>query len=144
MLTIVTFPWWLEWNHTGTPIIAVVATYIALEQYRINRRQYRLALFEKRYSIFNSTATFIAGILQTASVTIPECGQFLRNTRDHEFLFGPEIGAFINEVYKQGVALHTYVSTNNGPKQVESEEWFSGQIENARALFKRYIDFRKP
>ena len=144
MLTIVTFPWWLEWSHTGTPIIAVLATYIALEQYRINRRQYRLALFEKRMAVFNATVTMIANILQTSQVTIPECGKFLRDTRDHEFLFGPEIGEFITEIYNRAVGLQTYIAVNNGPQQVEVLQWFPGQIGRARTLFRTYIDFRKP
>jgi hypothetical protein len=86
----------------------------------------------------------IANILQASKVTIPECGQFLRDTRDHEFLFGKEIGDFINEIYNKAIKLQTYIALNNGPQQVGVLQWFPGQMERARTLFKKYIDFRKP
>ena len=86
----------------------------------------------------------IASVVQQANVTIPECTQFLQNTRDHEFLFGQEVGEFINQVYKKGVELHTYVATNNHQKAAQVAEWFSGQITEARKVFGKYLDFRKP
>jgi hypothetical protein len=140
------FPWWLQWNHVGTPLIAIIATYIAVEQYSINRRQYRLALFKKRMAIFNTTAKFIATVVQTANVTVNECAEFLRETRDHEFLFGREVGEFINEVYRQGTALHAHMGmgVEHVAQQQEIMEWFAGKIADARTVFAKYLDFRKP
>ena len=144
MLAALAFPWWLEWNHVGTPLIAIIATYIAIAQFAINRRQYRLALFEQRMAIFNPTAKFIAAIVQTANVTLDECMQFIRETKDHEFLFGKEVGDFITEVYKQAAALETAKVTHNLARETEILTWFSGQIAHARKVFGRYLDFRKP
>ena len=146
MLTIIAFPWWLEWNHTGTPLIAIIATYIAWEQFSINRRQYRLALFEKRYAIFNATAKFIASILQEANVTIPQCIQLLQDTRDSNFLFEQDANNFINEVYQQATALHAHMAMGAEHAQQGHDvmEWFAGRIAEARTIFGRYLDFRKP
>src|SRR5437879_2462811 len=77
-----------------TPTIAAIAVLIAYEQFVVNHRQYRLALFEKRWTIFNAVAKFIAGILQEANITMPQCIKLLQDTRDHEFLFGSEVGDF--------------------------------------------------
>jgi hypothetical protein len=147
MLTIIAFPWWiLEWSHSGTPIIAIIATYVACAQYAINRRQYRLALFEKRWTIFNATAKFIAGILQEANVTIPQCIQLLQDTRDSNFLFEQDANDFINEVYQQATALHAHMAMGAEHAQQGHDvmEWFAGKIAEARTIFGRYLDFRKP
>lgn len=144
MLIAIDFPWWLQWNHVGTPLIAIIATYIAAEQFLVNRRQYRLALFEKRMAIFNSTATMIASVVQEANVTIPQCMKFLQDTRDNEFLFGKEVADFINEVYREATKLHAFMAVNNAAQAAPIAEWFGGQIAEARKVFGKYVDFRKP
>jgi len=129
-----------------TPLIALIALYIASQQFAINRRQHRLALFEKRMAVFNSTMNMIASVVQTANPTLPECFKFIQDTRDHEFLFGSEVGAFINEVYKKATALHAHIQVGPGgaAQQTEIMTWFIGQMGEARKVFLRYIDFRKP
>jgi hypothetical protein len=90
-----------------TPVIAIVTTYIAFQQFQTNRRQHRLALFEKRMAVFNSTMNLIASVVQAARAELDQLFRLIRETRDHELLFGPEIGEYINEVYRRGLALNT-------------------------------------
>jgi hypothetical protein len=127
-------------------ITALIVAYIAVAQFFINRRQYRLALFEKRMVVFNSTMNMIASVLTSMKPTLDQCVQYMRETRDHELLFGPEVGDFINEVYKKAVALLTYnsVGVNAAKQQEEVVEWFNQQMGEARKVFLRYLDFRKP
>lgn len=143
----------MAWTEIGrflsailTPLIATIAVYIAWQQFAINRRQHRLALFEKRMAVFNSTMNMIASVVQTANPTLPECFKFIQETRDHEFLFGPEVGVFINEVYKKATALyaHIQVGPSGAAQQTEIMTWFIGQMGEARKIFLRYLDFRKP
>lgn len=84
-------------------VIAGIVAYIAWQQFAVNRRQHRLALFEKRLVVFNSTMKMISSVVQAANADLTQCFQFIRDTRDHEFLFGSEIGEFINEVYRKAV-----------------------------------------
>jgi hypothetical protein len=81
-----------------TPAIGVVTTYIAVQQYKTNRRQHRLALFEKRIAVFDSTMNLIAAVLRAGRAELDQLFTPLRETRDHELLFGPEIGEFIMDV----------------------------------------------
>jgi hypothetical protein len=77
-----------------TPVIAIVTTHIAYQQYQTNRGQHGLDLFEKRLAVFNSTMTLISSIAQRGRVeNLDQLFNMIRETRDHEFLFGPEIGA---------------------------------------------------
>src|SRR6266478_3115121 len=111
-------------------VISGIVTYIAWQQFTVNRRQHRLALFEKRMVVFNSTMKMIASVVQSANPTLAQCFQFIQDTRDHEFLFGPEVGEFINEVYKKAVALHTHIVTGpaGAAQQTQVMTWFVGQM----------------
>ena len=128
-----------------TPTIAIVTAYIAYQQYQTNWRQHRLALFEKRLAIFNKTMDSLAAILQHIQVELDQLFALLRETRDHEFLFGPEVGDFINEVYKKGVEMNARAQVPGQHEQmVEISNWFSGQMGVAREKFRKYLDFQKP
>jgi hypothetical protein len=129
-----------------TPLIAAIAVSIAWQQYVVNHRQHRLALFEKRMAVFNSTMKMIGSVMQTANADLSQCFQFIKDTRDHEFLFGPEVGKFINEVYQKAVALHahTQMRSSDAAQLTEILNWFFEQSGEARKIFLRYMDFRDP
>src|SRR6266849_9511156 len=124
-------------------VISGIVTYIAWQQFTVNRRQHRLALFEKRMVVFNSTMKMIASVLQSANPSLSQCFQFIQDTRDHEFLFGPEVGDFINEVYKKAVELHTHIAVGGAgapAQQTQLMTWFGEQMKEARKVFLKYLD----
>ena len=51
-----------------TPIIAVIAVYIAYQQHKTNRDNFRLNLYEKRYSVYRAINDFISHIIVDAKV----------------------------------------------------------------------------
>jgi hypothetical protein len=128
-----------------TPVIGLIAVYIARQQYLINRRQHRLALFEKRLAVFNSTMRMIGAVLENADATLQQCMKFIQETRDHDFLFGPEVGEYINKVYKKGTELHahTTMGASRAAQQTEVVDWFLQQTKEARKIFLPYLDFSK-
>ena len=97
---------WEGWvrllNALLTPLIAALAIYIAYQQYQINRRQYRLALFEKRMVVFNSIMNLIAAVAGEGKVERQKLFAMMRETRDHELLFGSEIGDFDQNGLQEG------------------------------------------
>ena len=126
-----------------TPVIAVIASLIAYQQYVINRRQHRLALLERRMIIFDSLMDLIAHVIQTPrEVSLDAVFGLLRNTREHDFLFGAEIGEYIDEVYKKALLLEA--GNFAGQLNQEALNWFQGQSAIATQKFMKYIDFRKP
>jgi hypothetical protein len=124
-------------------VIGGVVTYIAWAQYQINRRQYRLALFERRIAIYNALTARCAAVVEAMSSDLQGNIKFIRATRDHEFLFGPEVGTFVNEIWKQGNRLMTLQAVE--PRRPDQEsvivDWFSIQISEARKIFSKYMDF---
>lgn len=130
-----------------TPLIGGIVAYIAWQQFTVNRRQHRLALFEKRLAIYNFTMKMLATAMRSADPTHEEGFQFMRDTRDHEFLFGPEVTKFLNDIYSKAVKLHAHQAENNPETALQRTElmtWFEGQMGEARKVFLPYLDFRKP
>jgi hypothetical protein len=129
-----------------TLLIALIATGIAYQQFVVNRRQYRLALFEKRMVVYNATMDFIALVLQTTRPTNDDCMSLMRATRDSEFLFGAEIEAFIDQVWKNGLKVDMYNQTGaaDAQKRANVLNWFSNKIGEGTKLFLKYLDFREP
>jgi hypothetical protein len=144
---------WVNWSTVGkflsgflTVLIAGIAVYIAIQQFAVNRRQYRLALFEKRMAIFTCTMKFISLVLQDLNPDMRDCIKFIQDTRDHEFLFGPEVGEFITQVYKNAMKLRTYiqVGSSTAAKQTEVTNEIIEQNGEARKIFLKYMDYRDP
>jgi hypothetical protein len=88
----------------------------------------------------------IASVMQRANPSLDECLKLLRDTRDHELLFGPEVGAFIDEIYKRALALEAQnaMGHHDVEKRIETMNWFADQMREARKVFLKYLDLRKP
>ncbi|MCX5674717.1 MAG: hypothetical protein NTX87_06890, partial [Planctomycetota bacterium] len=56
-------------NGLLTPVIAIIAAYIAIQQYKTGRAQYRLNLYDKRFAVFKATQSFLRDIAKNARVT---------------------------------------------------------------------------
>jgi hypothetical protein len=52
-----------------TPLVALVTTYIAVQQYRANKLKIKLDLFEKRYAVYDGAKQFI--LLAVRDATLP-------------------------------------------------------------------------
>ena len=53
-----------------TPVIGLLVAYIAWQQHKTNRNQFKLALLVRRQKIFDATAGFIAVVLKHAKVNV--------------------------------------------------------------------------
>jgi hypothetical protein len=97
--------------------------------------------------VFNSAMSLIAVVLRDAKVELEGAFQFLRETREHELLFGPEIKDYLDELYRKALELHTRAAvggSEGSQRQLELMTWFSGQSAVATEKFLKYIDFRQP
>jgi hypothetical protein len=149
----------------STPVIAILLGVLTIlfqrrqaktqeRQAQTQRLQHRLALLDRRMKVFNATQEFVALILQEARLTSFEpLFKLTRETREHHFLFGAEIGEYVDELYSKGNRLRAIHAATRGtdvlrpediPEETEINMWFSGQIGVAEQKFLKYIDFREP
>lgn len=134
-----------------TPAIAVLTALIALQQYKTNRNQFRLALLARRVTVLNATREFIAKAVGQGNVHLTDLDAFLFETRESDFLFGSDITQYLRELYDHGVNLNTLRSTPSPPSAAahaaaiaQAQSWFNGQDAEAIKHFGMYMAFKKP
>lgn len=127
-----------------TPVIGAIALDIAYQQHITNKRQLRLALFERRLKVFDSTGELIGTVLSRGRVGNDDLIKFLRETKETEFLFGADIAAYLHELYGKASDVYSLEgATDEVPRKqrVATLLWFSGQMQEAKTKFGRYMAF---
>lgn len=138
-----------------TPMIALVAVYIAYQQYRANKQKLKLDLFDRRFKVFDETRN-VLGLMYTSGVKDESLHRFIIETTEAEFLFGPEIMDYCEEIYRRVQKLLSVTSEMNVSWQMPAEqrarlaeaerseiEWASGQTRLVAGKFKKYLNVSK-
>ena len=147
----------IVWYFQGllTPFIAVVAVYIGWQQWKTNALKSKLDLFDRRFKVFEE-ARKILGRMYTVGVKDEELSQFVTETAEAEFLFGPEIRKYLDEIYRRVQNLKSAREQMRvsweAPVEVRSKlaeaernevEWATAQTPALREQFKQYLDVSK-
>jgi predicted transcriptional regulator len=80
-----------------TPMIAVMAVYIARQQWVTARNKLKLDLFERRYVIYDAAIQLINSTLKAGRVQDRSRFMFISKTRSARFIVGQEIETYLNE-----------------------------------------------
>ncbi len=114
-----------------TPLIAIIAVYIAYQQYQSNKKQgelklkldsenselerkrlsieeykLKLDLYNKRFRIFEETKKILHKIVQEAHIEPIELRDFRFSTNESKFLFDNEITLFLEELKTKAFKLN--------------------------------------
>ena len=138
-----------------TPTIAVVAVYIAYQQWKTNQQKLIWARYDRRLHVYEEVRRILSIITRDADVSYDELLEFRTSVSEADFLFGPEIMDYIDTLYKRGVKLHSWNrqycdATQTPPPEYDHKKvadgmhaesvWLIGQFEPAKMLFKKYLD----
>jgi len=131
-----------------TPVIAIIATYIAYQQYRANQLKLRHELYDRRLLLYNAVAEFLAHIVREGKADRIQLMTLLQKTRESYFLFGKDVSEYVTELYKKGVDLEHYdteLHHSNLPVGDERQrlaqangellKWFGHQFDVAQQKF---------
>jgi len=88
-----------------TPLIAVVTAYIAWQQWKTNQQRLVFDRYDRRLRVYEEVRRILSIITRAANVSVEELLRFRTSVSEADFLFGPEITAYIDAIYKHGVAL---------------------------------------
>jgi hypothetical protein len=135
-----------------TPVIAIVTTYIAIQQYRSSARKYRLELFDRRYIVFAAVRDFILAVIRQATVTTEEIFELNAKTRDAFFLFDDSVEKYVDDLRSKGAHLR-YINERLGDmslgvgeersrlaeEDAELLNWFSSQFSGSKQVFKKFM-----
>ena len=138
-----------------TPVIAIVTAYIAWQQWKTNERKFKLDRYDRRLRIYQRVIEFIGIACRDFQPEPKDVIRFNAETAEADFLFGPEIHAYIRELAQRAMksrAAHLeYRDYTQQPPpgydhakvmanmQTESE-WLTEQYEAAVQKFKPYLD----
>lgn len=149
-------PIWLEVIKVlATVIIGAMAAWIAYTQANTNRKKYKLDRFDKRFRIYEELRRLLYIVQQNARVELSELFHFRAIESEADFLFGPEIRQYLDEVTQQVINLNTAASEFRDLSQPAPESydhqavvaakgkalsWLTSQFEIAREKFRPYLD----
>jgi hypothetical protein len=142
-------------SYVATPIVAVAAVVIAWQQARINHRKLVLDRYDRRLRIYEEVRKILSIVMRDATASTEDLLKFRTSVSEADFLFGPEVMAYIEEIYSHGLDLWKWKSqyrdyTQQQPagydhKQVVEEmhkelRWLTAQFGPAKERFKKYLD----
>lgn len=140
------------------PFIAIVATYIMWQQWKTNQQKLNLERYDRRLHIYEEVRKILSIIGRDAGTSTEELLKFRTAVSEADFLFGPEIPAYIDEIYKRGLNLWRWNQEYRDVTQPTPEgydhrkvvdekhkelEWLIEQFEPAKEKFKKYLDISK-
>ena len=144
-----------------TPLIAVIATYIAYQQYHVSELTLKKELYERRIKIYGVFESYFNEIMQGGGQIQPHrVAQFYSEAIESEFLFNSQVVNKVNELCEKGIKLsHLYnrlCPFNGSQGVVQPEErsliskehtellrWFHQQEKETRTLLKDQISIQK-
>jgi hypothetical protein len=145
-------------SYVASPIIAIGAVLIAWQQAQINRQKLVLDRYDRRLRIYEQLKELLSKITAHGQASDREAIQFRVSVSEADFLFGPEVMEYLDEVYSHTCQLGRWRAeyrdfTQPQPPDYNHAEvvknahaelrWLTSQYEPARQLFKKYLDVSK-
>lgn len=81
-----------------TPTIAILGSFIAFQQWRINRARLKHELFDRRYEQFSVVNDFLGSIKKYGKCKSEEQQKFVAGTRGMRFIFNEELSIYIDDI----------------------------------------------
>src|SRR5690242_8582931 len=88
-----------------TPLIALIAVYIAYQQYKVNQRKLNLDLYEKRFRIYKVLKELLGRMMTQGKIEMKDLADIDYDIKDSIFLFEDDISKYIEEVKKKSIRL---------------------------------------
>jgi hypothetical protein len=139
-------------NALLTPLIAVIATYIAWQQWQGNKLKLKMERYERRLRVYQEVVKMLKkcanGEIREFAVII----DFGAATAEADFLFGPEIRQYLDEISTRAAKLRSANVQLKGYTQPDHEKivnemgtqtaWFVEQLVGfvAKNKFGKYLN----
>ncbi len=138
-----------------TPVIAIVATYIAWQQWKTNKQKLNLDRYDRRLRVYEEVIKILSIITRDAKASTEDLLKFRTTVSEADFLFGPEIPKYIDEIYTHGLNLWQWNQEYRDYRQEKPKgydhkkvveemhkelKWLTDQFEPAKQKFKKYLD----
>ncbi|MBE9229282.1 hypothetical protein IQ264_28150 [Phormidium sp. LEGE 05292] len=83
-------------------VTAGIAAYIAYQQYKVNRTNLQLSLYNKRFVLYHSIIELLSEIAQTRKIDIEQIEEYKKMRREASFIFNDQtINEWLEETYNK-------------------------------------------
>ncbi len=133
----------------STPVLAMIVTYIAWQNYLTASNKLRFDLFEKRYRVYRALMMLLGKIENDFRLSDEDLKKYYQRTRASRFLFGDEVNAYFDTIKMRILELRSaqrfidslpdHERSNHIEKKGELLLWFSKQVDEAPQRFDKYL-----
>ena len=134
-----------------TILLTGVGAWIAYNQFRIAQANLRLALFDRRFAVFESAREFLVRVGRDNAVKLSDVSTFSRGTLDAGFLFDVGIVAYFQEIRDRALKWRSDdVMYERGPRAGEQSlldsredgmRWLMAQLDELPKRLQPYMAF---
>jgi hypothetical protein len=136
----------IDWIATVTALIAV---YIAYQQYRVNRYKIKLDLYERRFKFFEAVHEYIRQV-SLKNLGHETFSNFYTSTNEAKLFFDSDVIDYLIELNYNAIMLRDYYldyeqnfANEKNEKIKELLNWFEYQHRDAQNVFLPYLCFSK-
>jgi hypothetical protein len=127
-----------------TPLIAIITTYIAVQQYRRERAKFRHELYDRRMAVYKAASNYLSVVIRSSSRDNPEeeekaYKEFVMANAESQFLFDKDVQKFLAELQAGGSLRAGY---RREMKRADPDEEIE-QIKHLNWVASRYHDFAR-
>ncbi len=141
------------------PVIALIAIWIAYQQYKTTKQRLQHELYESRLRVYKAVQSFLAEIVRKGDADYKRCYQFYADSSEASFLFDETIKDYIEELFDKAANMHGHIERMypaDGSEGLpageerslvdkETEEllaWLSTQLQISKGLFAKYMKMK--
>lgn len=136
------------------PVVAAVAAYIAWLQWKTNALKVKLDLYERRLKVFEELKQLLSLVARETDVSLEELAKFAAGTAEAEFLFGPEVPTYLDQIYERSLQLwqanrerretmrgnESPYDPVSGARNIRDHlSWLVEQLRKSRDVFRPYL-----
>ncbi len=141
-----------------TPTIAVITVFIAWQQWKTNELKLRLERYDRRLRVYQEVVKLLSEACGDGKALWDPLMKFRAATAEADFLFGPEIRQYLDEIFSRALKLRAasieYRDYTQTPppgydhqkvvkETSEQTTWLYEQFQVAKEKFKKYLDINK-
>ncbi len=141
-----------------TPLIAIITTYIAWQQWQATKLKMKMERYERILNIYQETHKFISEVIRDLKPQLVQMFGFYSATAEADFILPPPIREYLDEVFSHANKLRSandqyrdytqeihpdYDHNKVCEEMKEHSQWFLAQPKIAKEKFKPYLDLTK-
>jgi hypothetical protein len=136
-----------------TPTIAIVGSFLAYQQWKINRTRLRHELYDRRMAVYSKLMNYLSAILQEASFPRDAFSEWLPASYEGFFLFDDRLHTYIERLNAKSRAFRSNCRKMKSKcgkcnedewkklcdEDAQLNAWFDKQFDVAKKEFGRFL-----